>query len=585
MPADQPELPSGSFVGGRYRIVRPLGRGAMGGVFLAHDTVLGDELVALKVFNRGGHASEDGFERFVREAQLGRKIAHPHVCRVFDLQADDALMYVSMEYVPGQSLAQRIKGGALPESQSVPLIKQIVEGLAAIHYKGIVHRDLKPSNILVTAGNTVKIIDFGLARSIQSDLTVTNALMGTSLYLAPELWDGADPSFASDMYALGVILYQMVTGNAPWKGDKMTEMMQAHLEQLPVAPSEIVTVSSGLEDLILSLLDKDPTNRPLCDDGLFSEVAGVTLSTRRQSGAFAQPTINDFLKEGPLAASPLAISRLVEPASGVFRQMGVEHSFLAAMLLGAVVCAAAIVSAVFLHITLNVFGSSFESPLTMVGGYASIVVTSALVSTALSRGAFRLGLTSNERAVREVLVRHMRGVSLLIWLSLFVPATIATLPSLSTEVLARQMVTTVFGAAVLFLQIAALAPVQWGVSSVNLGEIQIWVVSSPPSLYSSLISYLALILWVYLIGGLLRPPRRKVSVHEKEESRAITGRFVMILAIESILNILLDISGASEKLVLGEMMLYLSPTQWIFSLINLSYVYWANLNMRRGGRR
>jgi hypothetical protein len=147
------------------------------------------------------------------------------------------------------------------------------------------------------------------------------------------------------------------------------------------------------------------------------------------------------------------------------------------------------------------------------------------------------------------------------------------------------MVTTVFGAAVLFLQIAALAPVQWGVSSVNLGEIQIWVVSSPPSLYSSLISYLALILWVYLIGGLLRPPRRKVSVQEKEENRAITGRFVMILAIESILNILLDISGASEKLVLGEMMLYLSPAQWIFSLINLSYVYWANLNMRRGGRR
>ena len=583
--ADQPELPSGSLVGGRYRIVRLLGRGAMGGVFLAHDTVLGDELVALKVFNRGGHASEDGFERFVREAQIGRKIAHPNVCRVFDLQADGALMYVSMEYVPGQSLAQMIKGGALPESQFVPLIKQIVEGLAAIHFKGVVHRDLKPSNILLTAGNIVKIIDFGLARSIQSDLTVTNALMGTSLYLAPELWDGADPSFASDMYALGVILYQVITGIAPWKGEKMTEMMQAHLEQLPVAPSEIVTVSAGLEDLILSLLDKDPANRPLCDDALFSEIAGVTLSSRRQSGTFAQPTVNTPFSDGPLAASPLAISRLVEPASGVFRQMGVEHSFLAALLLGAVVCAAAIVSAVFLHITLNVFGSSFESPLTMVGGYASIVVTSGLVSAALSRGAFRLGLTSNERAVREVLVRHIRGVAILIWLSLFVPSIIATLPSLSTDILAQQMVTSVFGAAVLFLQIAALTPAQWGVSAVNLGEVQVWVVSSPPSLYSSIVSYLALISWVYLIGGLMRPPRRKVSALEKEENRAITGRFVMILAIESILIILLEISGVSEKLVLGEMMLYLSPTQWIFSLINLSYVYWANLNVRRGGRR
>lgn len=575
------EVASGVMLGGRFRIIRLLGRGAMGGVYLAQDTLLTDELVALKVFGRGAHRGEDGLERFVREAQIGRRVAHPNVCRVFDLQSEDDVVYVSMEYVPGQSLATRLKLGALPETTCKAILKQVIEGLSAIHYKGIVHRDLKPSNILLTSSDQVKIIDFGLARMLQSDLTATSTLMGTAIYLAPELWDGADPSFRSDMYALGVIGYQMVTGATPWEKDSMVETMRSHIEREPNPPSEMVKISAEFEDLILSLLDKEPSRRPLCDSEECAEILGVSVIARRHSGAFWQPSLETgAMAPSLLATSPLAASRSIEPASGAFKQLASERGILASLLLGAVVCAAAVLSGVCLQVVTRVFGTSIDEPMTVVGSYGAIMVSIFFVSIPLSRGAFRLGLTSNDRAVREVLQRHLRGLAIILWLSLFIPIVAVSLPVLSSSQMGPQLVTSALGAAVLFLQVVALVPIQWGVAPMRMGDGWVWTMSNPPSLYSLIVAYLVLLYWVYLLGGLLRPPKRKISERERRDARVIAAQFLSLIAIESLLTVFIPWVPGGENLVFRQTLMYFSPTQWLLSLVNVSFVYWANLKTR-----
>lgn len=584
---DAPEVSSehavvgiGTMLGGRFRILRLLGRGAMGGVYLAQDTLLADELVALKVFGRSAHCSEDGLERFVREAQIGRRVAHPNVCRVFDLQSENDVVYVSMEYVPGRSIASHLKLGALPEASCKTILKQVVEGLSAIHYKGIVHRDLKPSNILLTSQDQVKIIDFGLARMLQSDLTATTTLMGTAIYLAPELWDGADPSFRSDMYALGVIAYQMVTGSPPWDKESMVETMRAHLEGEPPSPSEIVKISPDFEDLVLALLDKEPSRRPLCDSEEFARVLGVTV-TSRYSGAFWQPWIESgSTLTSTLATSPLAASRSIEPASGVFRQLGAERSILASLLLGTVVCAAMVVSGIGLQVVMRVFGTSIDEPMTVVGSYGAIMISIFLVSTPLSRGAFRLGLNSNDRAVREVLRGHLRNLAIILWLSLFVPIVVASFRVISSSQMGPQVVTSMLGTAVMFLQIVALVPIQWGVTPMRLGEGWVWTMSHPPSLYVLAVAHAILMYWVYLLGGSLRPPKRKLTEKERRESLRISLRFLFIIAAESSLLAVIGCLYGGAPFVLQQNILFFSPLQMLFSLVNLSFVYWANLSTR-----
>ena len=580
----QSELSAGAIIGGRYCVLRLLGRGAMGGVYLAQDTLLADELVALKVFYRGGYAGEDGFERFVREAQIGRRVAHPQVCRIFDLQADSEMIFVSMEYVPGQSLTHRLKQGALPQQTVVAILKQIVEGLAAIHFKGIIHRDLKPSNILLASGDQVKIIDFGLARMARSEVTVTNALMGTALYLAPELWDGADPSFSSDMYALGVLAYYMITGSPPWRDESVAELMRAHLEKEPVAPSEIVTVAEELDELIMRLIDKEPSNRPLCDDPIFVDVLGVSIGSVRHSGAFHQvEDESEARPPSPLAASPLALSRVMEPASGVFQQLGQEKSALAALLLGSVVSATAISSGWVLREVHRLFGSSLDSPMTMVGGYAIVVCTIFLVAPAFSRGAFRLGLHSNERAVRDVLQRSMRSLAIYLLIAFFVPLafnTIAFSASGSSTSFGQQVVSSILAVSLVFPQIVGLFPIQWGVSSLIVGDSMVWTISSPPSLYYIVLANGFLVYWVYLLSGLLRPPKRRVTIVESQGRLRITAQFVTLLAVECGIILSLGAIEGVSNIVFDETVMSFSPIQWVFCLVNCTFVYWTNLRMR-----
>jgi predicted Ser/Thr protein kinase len=580
----QPELVAGALVGGRYRVLRLLGRGAMGGVYLAQDTLIADELVALKVFSRGGYAGEDGLERFVREAQIGRRVAHPQVCRIFDLQADNEMIFVSMEYVPGQSLTHRLRQGALPQQTVVAILRQIVEGLAAIHFKGIIHRDLKPSNILLSSGDQVKIIDFGLARMARSEVTVTNALMGTALYLAPELWDGADPSFSSDMYALGVLAYSMITGSPPWRDESVAELMRAHLEKEPVAPSEIVTVSEELDELIMRLLDKEPSNRPLCDDPIFVDVLGVSIGSVRHSGAFHQvEDESEARPPSPLAASPLALSRVMELASGVFQQLGQEQSALAALLLGSVVCAAAITSGWVLREVHRLFGSSLDSPMTIVGGYAIVVCTIFLMAPALSRGAFRLGLHSNERAVRDVLQRSLRSIALFLLIAFFIPLAFNTLAfsaSGSSVSFGQQVVSSILAVSLVFPQIVGLFPIQWGVSSVIVGDTLVWTISSPTSLYYLLIANGFLVYWFYLLSGLLRPPRRRVTFVESQGRLKITAQFVALLSVESGIIVVLGALEGISILFFEQTIMSFSPIQWICCLVNCTFVFWANLRMK-----
>ena len=204
-------------VDNRYRLVRPLGSGGMADVFLAHDSIL-DRDVALKVMSTR-YASDDEFvERFKREAQSAAALTHPNIVSIFDRGAsEDGTYYIAMEYLSGGTLKDRImRKGALPARTAAAVALQIAEALQAAHERGVIHRDIKPHNILITESGDVKVTDFGIARAASSStMTRTGSILGTAHYISPEQAMGEHVGPSSDLYSLGVVLYEMLTGELP----------------------------------------------------------------------------------------------------------------------------------------------------------------------------------------------------------------------------------------------------------------------------------------------------------------------------------------------------------------------------------
>jgi predicted Ser/Thr protein kinase len=253
------ELPPGSQVASRYRIASLLGRGGMGEVYRADDLTLG-QTVALKFLSRARTSDPAWLARFRDEVRIARKVTHPCVCRVYDIGEADEHAFISMEYIDGEDLASLLRRiGRLPQDKAVQVARQICAGLGAAHDQGVLHRDLKPANIMIDGRGQARITDFGIAALVSRPGQRTS-IAGTPNYIAPELLTGRPPSQRSDIYSLGVVLYEMVTGRPAFSADSFEHRLAA---PRPVPPTQFVEdLDPAFERVILRCLEEDPDLRP-----------------------------------------------------------------------------------------------------------------------------------------------------------------------------------------------------------------------------------------------------------------------------------------------------------------------------------
>jgi len=256
-------LQSGELFAERYLLQKIVGEGGMGQVYLVHDTMLGDEKIALKILHPSLTRDEKHTKRFLREVQLTRKVTHPNIVRTFDVGIWNEKFYFTMEYAEGHTLKEILEEGPLDPHESVRIIIEICKGLSEIHSAEIVHRDLKAGNIIITPEGYVKITDFGVARPGTSDLTEYNEVVGSTRYMSPEAWVGREVGPYSDIYSLGVLSYYMLSGIMPFDGESAAELMFKHLETRPISLREVVAeVPEWLDVLVLKMLEKVKESRP-----------------------------------------------------------------------------------------------------------------------------------------------------------------------------------------------------------------------------------------------------------------------------------------------------------------------------------
>ena len=257
----------GRTVGGRYRLISRLGAGGMSAVYLARHVLI-DRLVAVKVLRRDLAQDSTHRDRFLREARAVNRINHENIVEISDYgETEDDLVYLVMEYVPGDSLASALSEGALPTPRALSIVAQIGSALGRAHQMGVVHRDLKPENVFLVqrrnAPDFVKLLDFGIAKIMDAPaLTGSQQIFGTPGYVAPEYIQSADIDGRADLYSLGVILYEMVTGALPFDYEYPADLLVKHVTEQPVPPSERnPEVEPAVEALVLRCLEKDPDRR------------------------------------------------------------------------------------------------------------------------------------------------------------------------------------------------------------------------------------------------------------------------------------------------------------------------------------
>jgi serine/threonine protein kinase/tetratricopeptide (TPR) repeat protein len=271
------ELIRGTLFADRYEIIEELGKGGMGKVYKVHDTKI-KEKIALKLIKPEIAKDKKTIERFSNELRLARKIRHKNICQMFDLGEERGTHFITMEFVPGQDLKGLIRqSGQLAVGTTINIAKQICHGLTEAHKSGVVHRDLKPSNIMIDKQGDVRIMDFGIARSLEAKgITGTGVMIGTPEYMSPEQVEGKDVDQMSDIYSLGVILYEMVTGRVPFEGDTPFTIGMKHKGEMPQNPKELNTqITDDLNNVILRCLEKYKENRFQSAGELYSKLLNI----------------------------------------------------------------------------------------------------------------------------------------------------------------------------------------------------------------------------------------------------------------------------------------------------------------------
>jgi tetratricopeptide (TPR) repeat protein/tRNA A-37 threonylcarbamoyl transferase component Bud32 len=257
------ELTTGSTFAGRYQIIEELGQGGMGRVYKVYDTDI-KEKVALKLLKPEIASDKETIERFSNELKYARKISHRNVCRMYDLGKTEGTHFITMEYVSGEDLKTMIRmTGSLTIGATLSIGKQICDGLAEAHSLGVVHRDLKPQNIMIDKWGNAKIMDFGIARSIkEKGITGPSVLIGTPEYMSPEQAEAKEVDHRSDIYSLGIILYEMATGRVPFEGDTALSIAMKHKGEIPKSPKQFnPNIPDDLSGVILKCLEKDRAKR------------------------------------------------------------------------------------------------------------------------------------------------------------------------------------------------------------------------------------------------------------------------------------------------------------------------------------
>jgi eukaryotic-like serine/threonine-protein kinase len=256
------EIESGTVIDGRYRVLSRIGSGGMADVYLTEDELLSRQ-VAVKVLQQRFVEDQEFVERFRREASSAAGLSHPNVVAIFDRGTWNGTYYIAMEYLPGRSLKSLVRQqGPLDPEAAIDIAIQILYAASFAHSRGIVHRDIKPHNVILSDEGRVTVTDFGIARAGVSDMTHTGSIMGTAQYLSPEQAQGHQVSAASDIYAVGVLLYELLTGKVPFDGESAVAIALQHLSAEPAAPSSInPAVPAALDAVVLRALAKDPAQR------------------------------------------------------------------------------------------------------------------------------------------------------------------------------------------------------------------------------------------------------------------------------------------------------------------------------------
>ncbi len=297
-----PEVGEGSTIDGRYRLLRRIGSGGMADVWLAEDPHL-QRRVALKILHRRFAQDREFVERFRREAEAAAGLSHPNIVAVFDRGDIEGTYYIAMQLLEGRSLKELIDAGLTPE-QSVGLIRQVLEAAGFAHRNGVVHRDLKPQNVIVDDEGKATVTDFGIARAGASEITQAGSVMGTPHYLSPEQAQGQAVTAVSDLYSIGVILYEALAGRVPFEADSAIAIAMKQVSHTPQRPSSInPAVSPALDAVVMRALEKDPGRRFQSADAFIAALDAALRNPGAEGGgtaAFAPLPPVVVADEGPV---------------------------------------------------------------------------------------------------------------------------------------------------------------------------------------------------------------------------------------------------------------------------------------------